>query len=336
MENLNEIFGLTSDSVLKDDAPKNASEFYRPDAKDGKDNVYKALIRFLPNLNNPAQTIVSKWCVWLEDPITEQKMNVDCPSTIGQKSIIQDVFWALKKSDSASDQKLSETFSRREVFFSLIKILKDTNKPEFDGQVKIFKYGRKVYNKIRAIMKPEDEEITANNPFDLVDGRPFMLHIKLVSGYNNYDDSQFLDKKSPLQIDGETITNDPKWVPKIREYFSTLPDPGKFAFAPWTPEIEEHVHNTILHVVPSGKISEQILKKHNVSNGVSIPKGSSKIEEIGSVDENADTKVSKSKPTNKKETAATTPKVKVTDPDDEFDLDDIDTDDIDDDLYDGI
>ena len=79
--------------------------------------------------------------------------------------------WKLRKSDSAVDRKSSEKLKRRQQYYSLIKIIKDPQNPELEGQYKIFKFGYKIKEKIDAELKPDFGEPT--QVFDLFEGKNF-------------------------------------------------------------------------------------------------------------------------------------------------------------------
>ena len=70
-------------------------------------------------------------------------------------------------------------------------IVSDPKHPENEGQVKLYKFGKKIFDKITEAMKPEFEDETPINPFDFWEGANFKLKIRKVDGYWNYDKSEF-------------------------------------------------------------------------------------------------------------------------------------------------
>lgn len=198
MENLNDIFNLSLDDFKEPE--RKGGLIFKPEAKSGKDGVYKAVVRFLPWHKDVKKSVMKKWACWLTNPATNESKMVDCPSTVGKKSVLQDLFWKFKKSDSVAEQKLADNFSRRQKFASLIQIIKDDNEPENVGKIMVWPYGVKIFNKLQAEMKPEFGK--PHIPFDLFEGKPFLVHVTMVAGYNNYDNSRFLDEKLPLTIIG--------------------------------------------------------------------------------------------------------------------------------------
>ena len=104
-----DIFNLGVEDVEthQPQANSSATVVYKPTADDGKDGTYKALIRFVPNSENPRNSLIQKYVHWLTDSNGNGKL-VDSPSSIGEKCPIADVFWKLRNSDSAVDRKASE------------------------------------------------------------------------------------------------------------------------------------------------------------------------------------------------------------------------------------
>ena len=91
MDNL-DIFSLDNEDFLKPEPATTGSgdaNIYKPYPELGKDGVYKALIRFLPNVANPKKSKIHKYYVWLKDPIDNSNFVADCPSTVGKKSILK-------------------------------------------------------------------------------------------------------------------------------------------------------------------------------------------------------------------------------------------------------
>ena len=259
-DNFNDIFNLTPTDFDRPESKPTSSERYRPDAAAGKDNVYKSVVRFIPWWKSPKdKSIMSKWTIWMTDPVSNESKYVDCPSSIGQKSILQDIYWKLKKSDSVAEQQLADQFSRRQSFASLVQIIKDDNRPELVGKIMVFPYGIKIYNKIMAEIKPEYGK--PHIPFDLFEGKPFFINIKKVAGFNNYDDCKFLDEKMPLKIDGEELERTNDGVQKLIEFLKEhSPDLDKYDYQPWTDETTEFVNTVIKNVVPKGKLVGETLK----------------------------------------------------------------------------
>lgn len=250
MENLNDIFNLSLDDFKENE--KRASNVFKPDAGNGKEGVYKAVVRFLPWHKDVKKSVMRKWSCWLTNPGTDESKMVDCPSTIGQKSILQDLFWKFKKSDSVAEQRLSENFSRRQKFASLIQIIKDDNAPENVGKIMAWPFGVKIYNKLQAEMKPEFGK--PHIPFDLFEAKPFLVHISKVAGYNNYDNCRFLDEKTAISIDGVQMEKNAESLTSVKAYLETSPDLSIYDYQEWDQSTEEFVNTVIASTVPGGRI----------------------------------------------------------------------------------
>jgi hypothetical protein len=79
-------------------------------------------------------------------------------------------------------------------------VVSDPSNPENEGQIKLFKFGKKIFDKITEAMNPEFADETPVNPFDLWEGANFKLKIRNVEGYRNYDKSEFADKSRSLMV----------------------------------------------------------------------------------------------------------------------------------------
>jgi hypothetical protein len=256
MENLNDIFNLSVDDFKTEE--KKASGNFKPDANAGRDGVYKAVVRFLPWHKDPKKSIMKKWSCWLTNPANDESRMVDCPSTVGKKSILQDMFWKFKKSESVAEQKLADNFSRRQRFASLVQIIKDDNNPDNVGKIMVWSYGVKIFNKLQAEMKPEFGK--PHIPFDLFEGKPFLVHITKVAGYNNYDNCRFLDERVPISIDGTAMQKSAEDMAKIKAFLEASPDLGNYDYQDWESGTEDFVNEVIRNTVPGGRIVASVEK----------------------------------------------------------------------------
>jgi hypothetical protein len=265
MENFNgqdesaDIFNLQPDSFINPIKPK-AQSFYQPQADEGREGVYKAVVRFLPFHKNPNKSKIQKYYVWINNVVDGEAFSVDCPSTVGKKSILKDTYWKLKNSQSASEQALAENFSRAENFYSLVQVVKDPNKPELEGKVMVFKFGKKINDKIEAQLKP----LVGNpcNPYDLFEGKLFALHITKKQKWNNYDSCEFVGDKCALQLPGESapISKTKEDMGRVLSWLKeNSPELDKYEYKDWTDEVTEKVHRAIKNIIPDGRLVEQIL-----------------------------------------------------------------------------
>jgi len=261
MDNL-DIFSLDNEDFLKPEPATTGSgdaNIYKPYPELGKDGVYKALIRFLPNVANPKKSKIHKYYVWLKDPIDNSNFVADCPSTVGKKSILKDIFWKLKNSPSAKDQELAKSFARKEDYYSLVQIVKDPNHVELEGKVMVFKFGKKVADLIEQQIKPEYGNPC--NPYDLFEGKNFGVHVRKVGDWNNYDLCQFVGEKGPISIDGTAVEKSDGDQKRIVEYLKNGPQDlvDKYDYKEWTDEDRDKITSIIRNIVPDGRMVAEIL-----------------------------------------------------------------------------
>lgn len=251
-----DIFNLGVEDVEthQPQASTSATEVYKPTADDGKDGTYKALIRFVPNAENPRNSLIQKYVHWLTDSNGNGKL-VDSPSSIGDKCPIADVFWKLRNSDSAVDRKASEKLKRRQQYYALIKIIKDPQNPELDGTYKVFKFGYKIKEKIDAELKPDFGEPT--QVFDLFEGKNFELIITRQGEYNNYDKSKFSSSRSAIVINGEAAERSKESMTTIKTELEGAPSLATYDYKAWDGETRDFINGVLkMYLNPGDAISE--------------------------------------------------------------------------------
>jgi len=268
MENFQDIFNLNNDDFVEKTETRE-SELYKPDPKKGKDNVYKSLIRFVPFHKDPKKSKVKKFSYWLTDPLTGDSFSVDCPSSVNQKSIIQDTYWKLKKSPSVAEQKLSDKFKRRENYYALVQILKDDQDPSLVGKIKVLKFGQKLNNILQSELQPEYGK--PYNPFDPFKGRVMALTVTIVAGYNNYDVSKFVGEETALLLDGKPLEQSAPAMAKFVEFLKTgSPDLSNYDYKDWNDETRDKVKTVIENTVPAMRTTESIQKEASRPQNISV------------------------------------------------------------------
>ena len=240
------------------------NEVYKPTADDGKDGTYKALIRFVPNPENPRNSLIQKYVYWLTNSSGDGKL-VDSPSSIGEKCPIADVFWKLRKSDSAVDRKSSEKLKRRQQYYSLIKIVKDPQNPELEGTYKVFKFGYKIKEKIDAELKPDFGEPT--QVFDLFEGKNFELIITRQGEYNNYDKSKFSASTSAILMGDTPAERNKETMAAIKTELENAPSLVNYDYKAWDEDTRSFVNDVLrMYLNPGDSISAM------TSSSTSTPK----------------------------------------------------------------
>ena len=192
--NPGESTGVSADLIA---GSKPTTEF-RPNYKNGINEVYECVIRFLPNPEDALnKCIISKWSVFLTNPLTKQGKYVDSPASIGEDCPLSQMFFALKNSESAQAQTLSDSWKRHQQFFSLVQVIENKHEPKLVGKILVWKYGIKIYEKIQAEMQPAMQGVPGGKPFDLFAGRLFKVKVTKQQNFNNFDQSQFIDVPYP-------------------------------------------------------------------------------------------------------------------------------------------
>ena len=125
-------------------------------------------------------------------------------TTIGQKDPLGELNRELWNSGHDADKETVRKQKRKLSFYANIYVVKDPSNPQNEGQVFLYKFGKKIFDKIMEAMQPEFEDETAINPFDFWQGANFKLKLKKVAGYWNYDSSEF-DRVSPLLDDDDAL-----------------------------------------------------------------------------------------------------------------------------------
>jgi hypothetical protein len=125
-------------------------------------------------------------------------------TTIGGKDPIGELNRELWNSGSESDKDIARKQKRKLSFYANIYVVQDKANPQNEGKVFLYKFGKKIFDKIMEAMQPEFEDETAINPFDFWQGANFKLKLKKVAGYWNYDASEFASP-SPLLDDDDAM-----------------------------------------------------------------------------------------------------------------------------------
>ncbi|NBW23058.1 MAG: single-stranded DNA-binding protein [Caulobacteraceae bacterium] len=121
----------------------------------------------------------------------------NCLTTLNQKCPVCEHNNMLWNSGVEANKEVVRKQKRKLNYIANVLIVSDPKNPENEGQVKLFKFGKKIFDKISEAMNPEFEDETPVNPFDFWEGSNFKLKIRNVEGYRNYDKSEF-DSPEPL------------------------------------------------------------------------------------------------------------------------------------------
>lgn len=196
------------------------TRFWKPDV-DKSGNGY-AVIRFLPAPQGEDVPFVRVWDHGFQGPTGKWFIEKSL-TTIGQKDPVSEYNTMLWNSGIQANKDLVRKYKRRLSFYSNIYVVKDPSNPQNEGQVFLFKYGKKIFDKLNDMMNPEFEDETPRNPFDFWEGADFKLKIRNVEGYRNYDKSEF-DSPRPLKDNDQELEKLWKTQYSIKEFI----DPENF------------------------------------------------------------------------------------------------------------
>ena len=112
-------------------------------------------------------------------------------TTLGQKDPVSEHNSQLWNSGIEANKEIARKQKRRLNYTANVYIIKDPAHPENEGQVKFYRFGKKIFDKINDLMNPEFEDESPVNPFDLWEGANFKMKIRKIEGYSNYDKSEF-------------------------------------------------------------------------------------------------------------------------------------------------
>lgn len=181
------------------------TRFWQPEV-DKAGNGY-AVIRFLPAPKGEDLPWVRLFSHGFQGPggwYIENSL-----TTLNEKDPLGEYNSTLWNRGDEAGKEQARKQKRRLSYISNIYIVKDPAHPENEGKVFLYKYGKKIWDKINDQMNPEFEDEDPINPFDLWEGANLKLKIRNVEGYRNYDKSEF-DKVSALSEEDdelETIWN---------------------------------------------------------------------------------------------------------------------------------
>jgi len=131
----------------------------------------------------------------------------NCPTTLGKKCPVCEANNELWNSGLESDKDVARGRKRRLSYISNILVVSDPSNPQNEGKVFLYKYGKKIFDKIQESMKPEFEDESPVDPFDFWKGANFKLKVRKVAGYINYDKSEFESQSALFDGDDSRLEN---------------------------------------------------------------------------------------------------------------------------------
>ena len=188
VEKMNNTGGNSDDRIWKLDVDKGGNGY--------------AVIRFLPAPENEDLPFVKLYSHAFQGPggwYIENSL-----TTLGQKDPVSEYNSLLWNNGTDQGKETARKQKRKLTYVSNVYVVKDPANPENEGKVFLYKYGKKIFDKLTAAMQPEFEDEEAIDPFDFWQGANFKLKAKNVAGYRNYDSSEFA-AVSPLLDDDDAL-----------------------------------------------------------------------------------------------------------------------------------
>ena len=186
-------------AVTKENQPQEKKSYtderlWKPEL-DKSGNGY-AVLRFLPAVHGEELPWAKVYSHAFQGP-TGQWYIENSLTTVGQKDPVSEYNTALWNTGAESDKEIARKQKRKLQYYSNVYVVTDPKHPENEGKVFLFRYGKKIYDKLLAAMQPEFQDEKPVNPFDPFSGANFKLKIRKVAGFWNYDTSDF---ESPSQL----------------------------------------------------------------------------------------------------------------------------------------
>ena len=255
-------FSFLQKELEKSSSNKNVDErFWKPEV-DASGNGY-AVIRFLPAHANCELPWTQVWSHafqgtggwYIENSLT----------TIGKDDPVGELNRSLWNSGRESDKDIARKQKRKLSYYANVYVVKDSSNPENEGQVKLYKFGKKIFDKMTAAMQPEFDDEEAINPFDFWKGANFKLKIKQVAGFWNYDSSEFGKVEALLDDDAELE----KIYDKIYD-LSEFTAPDQFKTYEQLKSRLDTVLGTKQVVTPTRRVADEDLEDLSEGKGATI------------------------------------------------------------------
>ena len=176
-----------------------------------------AVLRFLPAAEGQDLPWARYWDHGFKGP-TGLWYIENSLTSIGQPDPVGELNSRLWNSGVDADKEKARAQKRRLHYVANVLVLQDPSAPQNEGKVMLFKFGKKIFDKLMDVMQPQFADETPINPFDMWEGADFKLKIRNVEGYRNYDKSEF-DGQSALHSGDES---------KLEGVYNQLHDLGEF------------------------------------------------------------------------------------------------------------
>ena len=162
-----------------------------------------ATIRFLPRVEGDELPWVRIFSHGFQGPTGKWYIE-NSLTTLGENDPVGELNTKLWNSGSDANKKIAQAQKRKLSFIANVLIVSDPKHPENEGKVFLFKFGKKIFDKIMDKARPTFEDEKPVNVFDFWEGANFKLRMRKKDGFTNYDESAFADP-SAISSDDEAI-----------------------------------------------------------------------------------------------------------------------------------
>lgn len=201
-------FGKISTEFDKIANPQSDSKSYQDDRfwklEADKAGNGTATIRFLPRADGDELPWVKIFSHGFQGPTGKWYIE-NSLTTIGENDPVGELNSRLWNTGADSDKEIARKQKRKLSYIANVLIVSDPKHPENEGQVKLFKFGKKIFDKIMDKARPTFEDETPVNVFDFWEGAEFKLRMRKVDGYPNYDQSAFMEPSEIADSEEEIL-----------------------------------------------------------------------------------------------------------------------------------
>lgn len=244
--------------------------FWKPE-RDKSGNA-SAVIRFLPKTETDELPWVKVYSHGFQGP-TGRWYIQESLSTIGEEDgigLLNRELYMSSKDENSPARKQAQRQKRRLAYIANVLIVSDPKHPEYNGTVKLYKFGKRVFDKINDAMRPTFEDEVPVNVFHPDKGANFKLRIMMKDGYPNYDQSTF-EGISSITADDEVLLG----ILNTQVVLAEFIDPKNFKSRE---ELDKALHN-VLHGTPATqRTAEQVVEDDEPVASKPVPESKSKAE----------------------------------------------------------
>ena len=208
-----------------------------------------AVIRFLPAPDGEDLPWAQVWSHAFQGPggwYIENSL-----TTLGKKDPVSDLNRTLWNSGNDADKETARKQKRKLSYYSNIYVISDPANPENEGRVFLYKFGKKIFDKLTEAMQPAFADETPINPFDFWKGADFKVKIRKVEGYWNYDKSEFAEPSTLKGFDDSEL----ELIWKQQYSLTDFTAPDKFKTFE---ELETRLQTVLSATQPTRKIDAEL------------------------------------------------------------------------------